>query len=87
MRLWVRDTGNGINPNDHKRIFQRFARGANGRRSDGAGLGLAIVKAIALAHGGTIKVFSRQMGGATFTLILPLEPPQELFLHEKNSDC
>jgi signal transduction histidine kinase len=87
VRLWVRDTGNGINPNDQKRIFQRFARGANGRRSDGAGLGLAIVKAIALAHGGTIKVFSRQMGGATFTLMLPLEPPQEVFLHEKNSDC
>ncbi len=85
VRLWVRDTGNGINPNDQKRIFQRFARGSNGRRSDGAGLGLAIVQAIALAHGGTVKVFSRQMGGATFTLILPLEPPQEVFLHEKNS--
>nr|WP_242055819.1 histidine kinase dimerization/phospho-acceptor domain-containing protein [Nostoc flagelliforme] len=42
VRLWVRDTGNGINPNDQKRIFQRFARGANGRCSDGAGLGLAI---------------------------------------------
>jgi signal transduction histidine kinase len=83
VHLWVRDTGKGINPKDQKRIFQRFARGSSGRRSDGAGLGLAIVKAIAIAHGGTVRLFSRPMGGSTFTLVLPIEPPQEeLLLHE-----
>ncbi len=82
VRLWVRDSGEGINSSDQKRIFQRFARGCKGRSSDGAGLGLAIVKAIALAHGGTVKLFSREMGGSTFTLVLPLEPPQEVLLHE-----
>jgi signal transduction histidine kinase len=87
VRLWVRDSGEGISRQDQKRIFQRFARGSIGRRSDGAGLGLAIVQAIASAHGGKVKVFSRQMGGATFTLVLPLEPPQEVLIHEKNSHC
>lgn len=87
VRLWVRDTGEGIKPKDRKRIFQRFARGSNGRRSDGAGLGLAIVQAIAVAHGGTIKLFSRPKGGSTFTLVLPLEPPQEVLVNEQNSYC
>lgn len=85
VRLWVRDTGEGINRSDQKRIFQRFARGSNGRRSDGAGLGLSIVQAIASAHGGTVKIFSRPMSGSTFTLVLPIEPPQEVSFHEKNS--
>lgn len=87
VRFWVRDTGEGISRKDQKRIFQRFARGSVGRRSDGAGLGLAIVQAIVQAHGGKVKVFSRKKGGATFTLVLPLEPPQEVLIHEKNSHC
>ena len=61
-------------------IFERFHRGGDGRRrSDGAGLGLAIVRAIAEAHGGRVELDSRDEGGrgATFTLIVPTEPPQE----------
>ncbi len=85
VHFWVRDTGDGIDPNDQKRIFQRFARGSKGRRSEGAGLGLAIVLAIAEAHGGTVNLFSRPQQGSTFTLVLPLEPPQEVFLHEQNT--
>ena len=48
-RLWVRDSGSGVNPADAERIFERFA---GGDRSDSAGLGLAIVRAVAEAHGG-----------------------------------
>ena len=80
-RLWVGDSGPGVAMADRERIFDRFARaGSDGRRSDGAGLGLAIVRAIAEAHGGRVAVDSRggRAGvGATFTIDIPTEPPQE----------
>lgn len=73
--LWVRDTGEGIDPADHDRIFDRFTRGTNQRRStEGAGLGLAIVSRIATGHGGTVRLDSSPGHGATFTLDLPLVP-------------
>jgi signal transduction histidine kinase len=75
-RLWVRDTGPGVAPEDQVRIFDRFARaGASRRQSEGAGLGLAIVRAIAEAHGGRATLSSRPGAGATFTVIIPLERP------------
>jgi len=75
--FWVGDTGVGIAEADQKRIFQRFSRAANSRRSsEGAGLGLSIVQAIAEAHGGKITVASEVGKGSTFRIILPLEPPQ-----------
>ncbi len=58
-RLWVADEGPGIDLAEHQRIFERFARGAAGRRrSEGAGLGLSIVRAIAEAHGGRVELRS-----------------------------
>jgi signal transduction histidine kinase len=73
-RLWVRDTGPGVAPEDQERIFARFARAsASRRRSEGAGLGLAIVRAIAEAHGGRVGLSSRPGVGATFAVIIPLE--------------
>ncbi|MBD2204977.1 HAMP domain-containing histidine kinase [Calothrix sp. FACHB-1219] len=78
VSFWVHDTGEGIAEAEQQRIFQRFARSANSRRrSEGAGLGLSIVQAIAVAHGGHVTVKSKQGAGAKFTIILPLEPPQE----------
>ena len=78
VRFWVRDTGEGITPADQARIFERFARAANRyRSSDGSGLGLAIVRAITEAHGGRIELISQLSVGSTFTLVLPIEPPQE----------
>ncbi len=76
-RLWVRDEGGGIPPDQHERVFERFSRGGEARRSSGAGLGLSIVKAIAEAHGGWVELFSSAGAGATFTLSLPVDPPVE----------
>jgi signal transduction histidine kinase len=80
-RLWVSDSGPGVPAADRERIFERFARGAGGRRpSDGAGLGLAIVRAIAEAHGGRVTLDTRTGGsdsGARFTIELPLAAPEE----------
>jgi signal transduction histidine kinase len=74
LRLWVRDTGLGVAPSDRERIFERFARGAGARRSEGAGLGLAIVRSVAAAHGGRVELDSRPGRGATFTVVLPATP-------------
>jgi two-component system, OmpR family, sensor kinase len=74
-RLWVRDAGPGVPFADQERIFERFARAhASRRRSEGAGLGLAIVRAIAEAHGGRVELSSRSGAGATFTVVIPINP-------------
>ena len=83
LELGVSDRGEGVAPEDRERIFDRFSRGASGRRtrSDGAGLGLAIAGAIASAHGGTVELRDTPGGGATFVLCIPAatvaasEPP------------
>ena len=71
VRLWVRDSGPGVAPEDAERIFGRFVRGNSGRGSDGSGLGLAIVSAIAEAHRGRVVLDGRPGEGAVFTLELP----------------
>ena len=74
VQFWVSDTGEGISPEDQKRIFARFARGQHRqRRADGSGLGLAIVRAIADAHGGHIELVSQLGKGSTFWINLPTE--------------
>jgi signal transduction histidine kinase len=74
LRLWVRDTGVGIQPADRERIFDRFTRGKGAhRRYRGSGLGLAIVKAIAEAHGGRVELTSEPGVGSTFTMIIPMQ--------------
>jgi signal transduction histidine kinase len=75
-RFSVSDPGSGIPAAERERIFDRFARGRNGRREGGAGLGLAIVKAIAEAHGGRVEVESRVGLGSTFTIVIPAERPR-----------
>lgn len=77
LRLSVTDSGSGIPPEDHTRIFERFyRRGSELRReTQGVGLGLTIVKHIAEAHGGRVWVESTAGRGATFILELPAQPP------------
>ncbi|WP_020574857.1 sensor histidine kinase [Actinopolymorpha alba] len=72
VRLWVRDRGPGVHPQDSRRIFGRFERGA--ANGEGSGLGLAIVAAIAEAHGGTVVLDSVPDQGARFTIVIPLAP-------------
>ncbi|MGG6269341.1 ATP-binding protein [Leptolyngbya sp. AN03gr2] len=78
LHFWVRDTGEGIAVTDQRRIFDRFARAANSRRrSEGAGLGLSIVQSIAEAHGGEVHVRSQPGQGATFSIVLPVQPQEQ----------
>jgi signal transduction histidine kinase len=71
LRFWITDSGPGISHEDRARIFDRFARGATVRRSDGAGLGLAIVRAIAVAHGGDVVLDGEGGRGSTFSVVIP----------------
>jgi signal transduction histidine kinase len=73
----VSDTGIGIHPIDHARIFEEFEQVNAGPRSDsvrrGTGLGLAISKRLCQALGGRIELESAPGEGSTFTLWIPAE--------------
>ncbi len=70
--LEVADTGIGINPAQASRVFDRFFRTEEVRsgRIEGTGLGLAIVQSIAEAHGGSIRMTSREKQGTSFIVRL-----------------
>jgi two-component system sensor histidine kinase PilS (NtrC family) len=66
--LRVGDNGTGIEEENREKIFEPFFT----KRVDGTGLGLAIVKQIVTAHHGSIEVGRSELGGALFTVYLPL---------------
>lgn len=68
----VEDTGVGIDPTHHEKVFERFYRVTPDRGEYGAGLGLAIVKSICRAHGGSINLRSVPEFGSCFTMEVPL---------------
>ena len=65
----VDDDGKGVPEVDHERIF---ASGVTNRRG-GTGLGLPLARKVAEAHGGSLRVSTSRLGGARFTLALPME--------------
>lgn len=68
----IADTGIGLGPELHEKIFARFTRADASRgETKGHGLGLAICRAIAERHAGTITVASSPGQGSTFTVTLP----------------
>ncbi len=73
VEVSVRDTGEGIQPEDLPKIFDSFYRGekSRSRATGGSGLGLAISRGIVRAHGGDITVDSQPGRGSTFTFTLP----------------
>lgn len=77
LRLWVRDEGVGIGAEDQSRIFERFGRGRNSKRTEGSGLGLNIVSAIAEAHHGSVGVSSDVGVGSTFVIEIPTSLERE----------
>jgi CheY-like chemotaxis protein/nitrogen-specific signal transduction histidine kinase len=76
VRLVVRDTGEGIEPDFLPQVFDRFSQAdsTNVRTHGGLGIGLAIVRYIVELHGGSVGVESLGKGyGATFTVTLPMK--------------
>jgi signal transduction histidine kinase/CRP-like cAMP-binding protein len=82
VEVAVRDTGPGIPPEDHERIFLEFQQSDAAKSTpnvEGTGLGLALARKFVEMHGGRIWVTSEIGSGATFTFTLPVnrcgEPP------------
>jgi signal transduction histidine kinase len=73
VKLWVKDNGIGISPQQIGQLFERYRQSASesvGYR--GTGLGLAICKMLIETHGGRIWVDSEEGKGTTFYLTLPI---------------
>jgi len=74
VKIAVSDTGIGIDPKHHERIFEKFYRVDDQRveSQPGTGLGLAIVRETVRLHGGTVTVESAPGRGSTFQMTLPV---------------
>ena len=71
--LKVSDTGRGIAPDEHQRIFEEFYRieGSGAENPQGVGLGLSIVKHLCQLMQARIELHSRPGEGTRFTVTLP----------------
>jgi len=74
----VSDTGIGISPEHHEKIFEDFRQvdDSPSRQYGGTGLGLAICRRLATAMGGRITLESTMGIGSTFMLTIPAETEQ-----------
>jgi signal transduction histidine kinase/ActR/RegA family two-component response regulator len=79
LRIDVIDSGIGVAPSDHARIFEPFSQvdASESRRFGGTGLGLAISRRLAEQLGGRLVLESESGRGSTFTLLLPLRMPSQ----------
>jgi CheY-like chemotaxis protein len=76
LNIQVRDSGPGIPPRDHAKVFMPFFQGEGSAgehtRAGGTGLGLSIVKELVASLDGEIQLESTQGLGSTFTIALPM---------------
>ncbi len=81
VEIEVYDTGCGIAPQDHQRVFERFYQVESARSGTaaapprGTGLGLSIVKHAVAALGGSVRLDSALGSGTRVTVSIPNEPP------------
>jgi PAS domain S-box-containing protein len=83
-RVRVRDNGIGFSPSYGQRIFEVFERLHPRDDYPGTGIGLAICRKIVARHGGSIRADSMEEKGATFDVLLPVDPVSE---QDGDDDC
>lgn len=72
VRLLVQDTGSGIHPNDHSRVWEPFERFLGPDVvTEGSGIGLNITKSLVELMGGSVGFTSELNKGSTFWIELP----------------
>jgi len=76
----VIDQGPGIPADEQPHLFERFFVGQNDRDGSGRGVGLGLPTALAIAqaHGGVIDVSSVPGNGSVFSIVVPVEGPQDV---------
>jgi signal transduction histidine kinase len=73
VQMSINDHGPGIDSQDQRQLFEAFYRGKNiGSNVPGNGLGLHLVKRIMSAQGGRVTYNPAPLGGASFTLHIPV---------------
>jgi two-component system sensor histidine kinase BaeS len=86
--LKVIDTGEGFDPSNAERLFERFYRADTSRThtTAGSGIGLTIARAIVQAHGGTLTASSDGTGtGSTFRIHFPAPPAVRNRVHRQST--
>jgi signal transduction histidine kinase len=74
----ITDHGPGVPDEDRERLFGRFERGTGRPSGEGSGLGLYASRALCRAMGGELELEAAEPGrGASFTVRLPAEAPEE----------
>jgi two-component system, NtrC family, sensor kinase len=72
VEVSVSDTGVGIAPEDHEKVFEEFRQvGTADKKAEGTGLGLTLCRKFIQLHGGRIWVKSQVGQGSTFTFTIP----------------
>lgn len=71
--ITVTNRGVPIPSQDWEAIFQPFTRGSNPGASEGWGIGLAYARAVAVGHGGSIRVAASGTSGTVFEIRLPAD--------------
>ena len=74
VKITYTDNGIGFRPEQGEKIFEIFYRLHHKDQYEGTGVGLAIVKKIVALHSGVIHANGKENKGASFEIILPMEP-------------
>ncbi|RVU03019.1 hybrid sensor histidine kinase/response regulator [Mucilaginibacter limnophilus] len=79
LSIVVKDSGIGIAPEKHDKVFDRFFQDdvPGSIMNQGSGIGLSIVREFVKLHSGTITLTSSPGKGSVFTVQLPLKPAGE----------